>query len=159
MMIPGEVVIMTHYKMIMNWGMIDSYAGLTITSLTNVGAMFMFRQAMRGLPRALWEAAILDGCGKMQYFFTILVPLCRTVIVTFAMNSFIAIYNNYMWPMLVTTRDSMRTIQTGVVELTRSSHSGIVMAAAFVVSVIPVVVYLCGMDMIVEGITAGAVKD
>ena len=159
MMIPGEVITMTLYKMIMKWGLIDTYAGLTIVGLTDVAAVFMFRQNMMTIPKELREAARIDGCGHMRYFFSILVPVCKTITVAYALRGFINIYNSYMWPLLVTSKDAMRTIQTGVAQLSWSSHSGLVLAAAMITSIIPLVVYFFGMDSIVEGMTAGAVKN
>ena len=159
MMIPGEVIMMSLYKMIMGWGLIDTYAGLTITGLTDVSAVFLFRQNMKAVPKELWEAANLDGCGRMRYLFSILIPICKPIIAAYSLRGFIFIYNNYMWPLLVTTTDNMRTIQTGVAQLSWSSHSGLVLAAAMITSIIPLVVYFFGMDKIVEDMTAGAVKN
>ena len=160
MMIPGEVVTISIYKMIMNWGLIDTYTGLTITGLINVGAMFMFRQTMLAIPKSLWEAAKIDGCGDVKYFFTIAVPLCKTIIITQVLNGFIGIYNNYMWPLLVTSKDAMRTIQTGVAAITMSGeHYGVVLAASTITLIIPMLIYVFGLDSIVEGMTAGAVKN
>lgn len=158
MMIPGEVTMMSVYKMIMNWGLIDTYAGLTIVGLTDITAVFLFRQNMKAVPYELREASMLDGCGEMRYLFSILIPLCKPIIAAYALRAFIFIYNNYMWPLLVTTQDNMRTIQTGVAQLSWSSHSGLVLAAAMITSIIPLIVYFFGMDKIVEGMTAGAVK-
>ncbi len=158
MMIPGEVIIMTLYKMIMGWGLIDTYAGLTIAGLTDVSAIFLFRQNMKAVPHELREASMLDGCGEMRYLFTILIPICKPIIAAYSLRCFIFIYNNYMWPLLVTTTDEMRTIQTGVAQLSWSSHNGLVLAAAMITSIVPLIVYFFGMDKIVEGMTAGAVK-
>lgn len=158
MMIPGEVITMTLYKMVMRWGLIDTFAGLTIVHLVDVSAVFMFRQNMLSIPKSLWEAANIDGCGHMKYFFRILIPLNKTIIVAYGLRAFIATYNNFMWPLLVTTKDAMRTIQTGVAQLSWSSHSGLVLASAIIASIIPLTVFFFGMDSIVEGMTAGAVK-
>ena len=158
MMIPGEVIMMSLYKMIMNWGLIDTYAGLTITGLTDITAVFLFRQNMKSVPYELREASMLDGCGELRYLVSILIPICKPIIAAYALRGFIFIYNNYMWPLLVTTQDSMRTIQTGVAQLSWSSHAGLVLAAAMITSIIPLIVYFFGMDKIVEGMTAGAVK-
>jgi sn-glycerol 3-phosphate transport system permease protein len=158
MMIPSEVTIMSLFKMIMGWNLIDTYAGLTIVGLTDITAVFLFRQNMKAVPYELREASMLDGCGEMRYLFSILIPLCKPIIAAYALRAFIFIYNNYMWPLLVTTQDNMRTIQTGVAQLSWSSHSGLVLAAAMITSIIPLIVYFFGMDKIVEGMTAGAVK-
>lgn len=158
MMIPGQVLQVTLFKMILKWNMIDTYAGLTITGLTDVGAVFLFRQTMQSTPKELREAATIDGCGDMRYFFSILVPICKTMVVTFALRAFVNVYNSYMWPLLVTTRDEMRTVQTGVASIAWSSHDGLTLAAATITSIIPLLIYFFGMDEIVEGMTAGAVK-
>lgn len=159
MMIPGETVTITIFKMVAEWGLIDTYAGLTVTGLVSVGAVFMFRQAMLSAPISLWEAAKIDGCGEMRYFVRILVPLCRSIVVAQTLLSVIGTYNDYLWPLLVTTRDSMRTIQTGIVYLTGVSHPGRTMAAVLIVLLIPVILFLFGLDHIMEGVTAGAVKN
>lgn len=160
MMIPGEVVIMTHYVMIQEWNMYDSYIGLTITSIVDISAMFMLRQNMMSMPKAMHESAQIDGCGDFRYFFQFVFPLCKTVIVAQALITFITIYNSYFWPLLVTSSDEMRTIQTGVAELMRASESnlGSVLAGSVLSMIIPVVVYIFGTKQIAEGLTAGSVK-
>lgn len=157
-MIPGQVLQVTLFKMILKWNMIDTYAGLTITGLIDVSAVFLFRQTMQSTPKELREAATIDGCGDMRYFVSILVPMCKTIIVTYALRAFVNVYNSYMWPLLVTTRDEMRTVQTGVASIAWSSHDGLTLAAATITSLIPLLIYFFGMDKIVEGMTAGAVK-
>ncbi len=159
MMIPGEVVIMTLYKMIISWNMINTYAGLTITHLVSVGAVFLFRQNMLSLPPSLWEAARMDGCGYMRYFVKILVPLCKTLIVARVMESFIAMYGSHLWPLMVTTKNSMRVVQVGIASIVGAEHYGIVLAAACVVLVIPILIFVFGMERITEGLTSGAVKN
>lgn len=159
MMVPGEVIIVTNYKTIMRWGLIDTYLGLVITSLVSSSAVFMFRQTMASMPKSLWDAARIDGCGNMRYFTQILSPMCKSTIVAYALRGFIAAYNSYMWPMLVTTTPKMQTIQSGIVRLYGSEHEGIVMAAAMFTSLIPILVFSFGMDKITEGMTAGAVKN
>lgn len=159
MMIPGETVTITIFKMVVKWNLVDTYAGLTITSLVSVGAVFLFRQSMLSVPTSLWEAAKLDGCGEMRYFGSILVPLCKSIIVAQTLLAVIGSYNGYLWPLLVTTKDSMRTIQTGIVYLTGVAHPGRTMAAVLIVLLIPIIMFIFGIDRIMEGVTAGAVKN
>lgn len=159
MMIPGEVVTSTLFKMMVNWGLINTYASLTITHLVSVAATFMFRQNMLSLPRSLWEAARMDGCGYMKYFGKIMVPLCKPLIVARVMESFIAMYNSHLWPQLVINKNSMRTVQVGVASIVGAEHYGIVLSATTLVLIIPVAIFIFGMDHITEGMTAGAVKN
>ncbi|MBQ8803916.1 MAG: carbohydrate ABC transporter permease [Tyzzerella sp.] len=158
MMIPGEAVTITVFKMVVKWQLVDTYWGLSITGLVSVGAAFMFRQAMLSVPRSLWEAARMDGCGRMQYFARILVPVCKSIIVSQTILSLIGTYNDYMWPLLVTTRDAMRTVQTGIVYLTGVANTGYTMAAVLIVLMLPLLLFVFGLDYIMEGVTAGAVK-
>lgn len=158
MMIPGEVVTATLFKMMVNWDLINTYAALTITHLVSVACVFMFRQNMLSLPRSLWEAARMDGCGYMTYFAKIVVPLCKPLIVTRLMSGFIAQYNSHMWPQLVTTTSDMRTVQAGIASIMGAEHDGVSLAAATVVLIIPVCIFVFGMDRITSGMTAGAVK-
>ncbi len=160
MMIPGEVIIMTHYVMIQEWNLYDTYAGLTITSLVDISTMFMLRQNMLSMPKSLREAAYLDGCGDIYYFFKIVLPLCKIVIVAQVLTTFISVYNSYFWPLLVTSTDDMRTIQTGVANLMRDSERnlGSVLAGSVLSMIIPVIVYVFGTKHITEGLTAGSVK-
>lgn len=158
MMIPGEAVTITVFKMVVKWQLVDTYLGLSINALVSVGAAFMFRQAMLSTPRALYEAARIDGCGRMQYFVKILVPVCKSIIVSQMILSLIGTYNDYMWPFLVTTRDAMRTVQTGIVYLMGVANTGYIMAAVLIVLALPVLLFIFGLDYIMEGVTAGAVK-
>jgi len=158
MMIPGEVVTATLFKMMVSWDLINTYAALIITHMVSVACVFMFRQNMLSLPRSLWEAARMDGCGYMTYFAKIMVPLCKPLIITRLMSGFIAQYNSHMWPSLVTTTSDMRTVQAGIASIVGASHDGVSLAAATIVLIIPVCIFILGMDRITSGMTAGAVK-
>lgn len=158
MMIPGEVVIVTNYTTIQNLGLVNTYAGMTIVSLVSVSGIFMLRQNMLAMPKELWEAARMDGCGYMQYFYKVVLPLSKSILAAQTINSFIGIYNSYFWPLLVTNIDEMRTIQTGLASLISANRFGWILAAACLSMIIPVVVFIFGQDKIVEGMTAGAVK-
>ena len=160
MMVPGEVVIIANYSTIQNMGLVDTYLGLTITGLIDIGCLFMLRQHMLTLPQALREAARMDGCGDMKFYFRIVMPLSKSIIVAQVLSSFISVYNSYFWPLLVTTNDDMRTVQTGVANLMRDvgRNTGSVLAGAALSMIVPVLIYIFGMKHIVEGMTSGAVK-
>lgn len=161
MVIPGEVNIISNYMTIQSLNLMDTYLGMTITSFVNISGMFMLRQHMLSLPRSLWEAAKIDGCGELRYFGTVVLPLSKSIIAAQILNSFIWIYNSYLWPLLVTSTEDMRTIQTGIANLVRDMYwnPGGALAGAIICMVIPVIVYIIGLDQIVGGLTSGAVKD
>lgn len=160
MMIPGEVTIISNYITVQQMGLVNTYLGMTITNLTGVGGIFMLRQSMMSLPKELWEAAKMDGCGKLKYLFKCVFPLSKSVISALAINSFIGIYGAYLWPLMVTRSNDMQTIQMGMANLIGGTGSryGIVLAGAVVSMVIPMAAFVIGQDYIVEGMTAGAVK-
>lgn len=161
MVIPGEVNIIANYMTIQSLGLMDTYLGMTITSFVNVSGVFMLRQHMMTLPKPLWEAARVDGCSELRYFVQIVLPLSRGIIAAQVLNSFIFVYNSYLWPLLVTSTENMRTIQTGIANLVRDMYwnPGGALAGAVVCMIIPVTVYIIGLDQIVSGLTVGAVKN
>ncbi|MBQ9387383.1 MAG: carbohydrate ABC transporter permease [Lachnospiraceae bacterium] len=159
LMIPMETVTVSLFKMMVGWDLINTYIALCITGLINVSAVFMFRQNMLSIPKSIWEAARIDGCGHIRYFVKILIPLCKPIIIAQTLLSVIWAYNDYFWPMLVTTSDSMRTIQTGVAYLKDVAHPGVMMSAVLLILVVPVILFVFGLDSITEGVTAGAVKN
>lgn len=160
MMIPGEVTIIANLLTIQSLNLVNTYLGMTITSLTGVAGIFMLRQNMMSLPKELWEAAKMDGCGKNLYLFKVVFPLSKSVISALAINSFIGVYGAYLWPLLVTTTNEKHTIQIGMANLMSGTGSryGYVLAGAVVSMIIPVLSFIIGQDYIVKGMTAGAVK-
>jgi len=160
MMIPGDVVIITNYTTVQNMGLMDTYLGMSIIYLVNVSAMFMLRQHMLSMPKALHEAAKIDGCGDMRYFFSVVMPMSKSIITAQVLTSFMGVYNAYFWPLLITQTDEMRTVQTGVASLlaSGSAYYGWVLAGAVLSMIIPIIIYVVGLDKIVEGMAAGAVK-
>ena len=114
MMVPGEVVVITNYVTAQNLHLINTYAGLFITSMISGTAIFMMRQYYMQLPKDFKEAAVLDGCGDIGFLFRVATPLSIPTISALAVYLFVHIYNAYFWPLLVTNKDTMRTIQIGI---------------------------------------------
>ncbi len=161
MMIPGEVTIMTNYMTIQRMGLMNTYLAVCITGLVDAASIFMLRQHMMSLPPALWEAAKVDGCGDLRYLFSVMIPLSKSIIVAFTLTGFIGVYNSYMWPMLVTSDRDMQPIAVcvGMMMEDISLNPGGAYAGTIIAMIIPLIVYIFGVDRIVEGITAGAVKN
>lgn len=161
MMIPAEVNVIANYATIQALDLVDTYLGMTVVSFVNVSGMFMLRQHILTLPMSLWEAAEMDGCTEMKYFFRVVLPLSKSIIAAQVLTSFIAVYNSYLWPLMVTTSEKMRTVQTGISNLVKDMYwnPGGALAGAIICMLIPMVVFLLGTDQIVNGLTAGAVKN
>ena len=160
MMIPGEVTIVSNYITVQNLGLMNTYLGMSITSLVGVGGVFMLRQSMLSMPKELWESARMDGCGKIRYFISFMIPLNKSIMTAMALQAFVGVYNAYLWPLLITTKSEYHTIQIAMSKLTGtvSMLYGTMLSAAVMCMLIPAIIFLFGQDKIVQGMTAGAVK-
>lgn len=161
MMIPGDVVLITNYKTVANWGLTDTYAGMMIMFLVSVMNIFMFRQYYLSFSKEVYEASKVDGCSNLRFFGKILFPLSKPVIATVYISSFVNTWNTYLWPMLVTNDDKMRTVQVGVTMLNSKDGGtiyGPIMAASVMVLVPTIFVFIIFRKQIVGGMMAGSVK-
>ena len=114
LMLPVEVRIGPTYQVVSDLGMLNSYAGLTVPLIASATATFLFRQFFLTVPDELVEAARVDGAGPMRFFKDILVPLSRTSIAALFVIQFIYGWNQYLWPLLITTQESMYTSVIGI---------------------------------------------
>lgn len=160
MMIPGEVVVITNYITVQQWGLTNSYLGLVLPSLISGTAIFLMRQYFMTLPRDFKEAATIDGCGDMRFLFQVAVPLSIPTISSLAVYLFVQIYNQFFWPLLVTNTNEWRTVQIGISFLVTGDiiSYGRILAGATVAIIPSVLVYIFGQDYIIKGMTAGGVK-
>ena len=118
MMIPGDVLLATNYLTISKLHMLNTYFACMVVSFVSASQMFMLRQRFMSVPRDMREAAQIDGYGDLSYLITILIPICRPVITTLFVQSFINLWNAYLWPLIVTaSKPSMRTIMVGITKL------------------------------------------
>ena len=134
MFIPSDLLLAQNYITIQRLGLLDTYLGIISTSLMGAGQIFMLRQFMKTVPEEIHESALLDGTGDFAYMRYILLPLSKAVIVTLSLQSFVGIFNAYLWPLLVTNRASMRTVQVGITTLgfSESLNYGPTMAAVII---------------------------
>ena len=160
MMIPGEVTLVVNYATIVKMNMLNTYMGICITGLVGVGSIFMLRQNMLSIPKELFEAAVMDGCGKVRYLFKVVIPLSKSIITAMTITSFIGTYNAYLWPLMVSTKDEYHTLQVGMAQLIGETGGryGIVMAGAVISMIVPMIAFIFGQKYIIQGMAAGAVK-
>ncbi len=161
MLIPGETTFVTNFRTIQNMNLINTYWGIVIVGLVSITGVFMLRQHMLSLPPALWEAAKVDGCGDMRYFFSVVFPLSKAIILAFVLNGFIGCYNAYFWPLMVTNDENLFVMGIGVAQMIgdENTRTGYMLAGSVTSMIVPVVIYILGIDHIVTGMTAGAIKD
>ena len=124
LMLPVEVRIMPTFKVVADLGLLNTYAGLTIPLIASATATFLFRQFFLTVPEELLEAARIDGAGPLRFFWSILVPLSRTNIAALFVILFIFGWNQYLWPLLMTTQEGMYTIVLGIKRMTAAARGG-----------------------------------
>lgn len=160
MMVPGEATIISNYLTVGNLGMLDTYSVLIVPYLTSAMGIFLFRQFYMTFPISLYDSAKLDGCGNLRFIVRILIPLTKSAIGAMAVYTFINAWNMYMWPLLVTGSDQMRTVQIGISMLNSiDSQSITLMIAGVVIVIIPSIsIFIVGQKQLIRGMFSGAVK-
>ncbi len=160
MMIPWEVTIIPNYLTVKKWGWLDSYQGLTIPFLASAFGVFLLRQFFLQLPRELFEAARMDGCGHIRHFLKIVLPLSRPVLATLSVYVFLQSWNMYLWPLLITNSTEMRTVQIGIgmLQFEEFTSWSLVLSGVAIVLLPSLLLLVLGLKQLVRGITAGAVK-
>lgn len=114
LMMPIPVRIMSTYQVVSSFGWVDSYQGLIIPMLASATGTFMFRQVFRTIPRELIEATLIDGGGPFTFLYHVLLPLVKTNIAALFVILFIWSWNQYLWPLLITTSSDMQVVQLGI---------------------------------------------
>ena len=157
MMLPADTLILTNYRTISSLGLIDTYLGMSIVSFVGASQMFMLRQHFRTSPTALREAAMLDGCGDLRFVAAILVPTAKPICVTLFLQSFLTQWHSYLWPLLVTNRMQMRTVQVGLTMLTTvdATNYEVMMAGATIVVVPTMLFYLLMRRVVTRAMSEG----
>lgn len=160
LMVPAEVTIIPNYDTVAAFGWLNSYQALIVPFLASGVGVFLLRQSFRGLPPELKDAARLDGLGHFKFLTRVVVPLSTPMLGAFAVFSFLGAWNQYLWPLLVTRTNSVRTVQIGLRELVGTSFGDIgVRAAGTVLAALPIfVVLIVFQKSLVRGLTSGAVK-
>jgi sn-glycerol 3-phosphate transport system permease protein len=158
--IPFEATIITNRHTMVSLGLIDHFPSLVVPFLATGLGIFLLRQAFLGIPRELFEAARLDGYGHWPFLWRVAVPLIRPSLAALSVFSFLGAWNQYLWPLLVTDNDHLRTVQIGLRQLRGASIENInVTVAGTVLAALPIFVLLIVFQkQLVRGLTAGAVK-
>ncbi len=160
LMVPFEVTIVTNVTTISDLGLYNTYPGLAVPFLATGFGAFLMRQAFLVLPGDLRDAAALDGYGHWRFLTRVAVPLARPAVAALTVFAFLAAWNQYLWPLLVTRDNSLRTVQIGLKQLAAQGPDQVnVTFAGAIIAVIPLVVLLLAFQkQLVRGLTAGAVK-
>jgi sn-glycerol 3-phosphate transport system permease protein len=156
LMLPVEVRILPTYQVVSDFGMLNSYAGLTVPLIASATATFLFRQFFLTVPEELVEAARMDGAGPMRFFKDVLLPLSTTSIAALFVIQFIYGWNQYLWPLLVTTDESMYPVVIGIKRMIAGGDSAnqwnLVMATAIMAMIPPALVVILMQRWFVKGL-------
>jgi sn-glycerol 3-phosphate transport system permease protein len=156
LMLPVEVRIIPTFKVVSDLGMINSYVGLTLPLIASATATFLFRQFFLTVPEELAEAARMDGAGPMRFFWDVVLPLSKTSIAALFVIQFIYGWNQYLWPLLITTDEAMYTSVIGIKRMISTGDAltewNLVMATAMLALLPPALVVLLMQRWFVKGL-------
>jgi sn-glycerol 3-phosphate transport system permease protein len=156
LMLPVEVRIYPTYKIVADLHLLDSYAGLSLPLIASATATLLFRQFFMTVPDELLEASRIDGAGPLRFFWDTLLPLSRTNMAALFVILFILGWNQYLWPLLITTRDDMQTIQIGIRKMITTTDAltewPVVMATTMLAMLPPVFVVVVMQKLFVRGL-------
>jgi sn-glycerol 3-phosphate transport system permease protein len=161
LMVPVEITIVPNYLTIARLGWINTYAGIIVPGASVAYGTFLLRQAFLALPYEVIEAARVDGASHLRALVSVVLPMAQPAIVTMALLSTVAKWNDFLWPLIVTNTAEMRTLPIGIYWLRNSEgiiNWGVVMAGSLFLIIPVMIVFLFAQRSIVEGIATGAVK-
>ena len=162
MMIPGNAIIISNYLTVSSWGLIKANTlwVLIIPYMTSAFCVFNLRQAYKSLPRDLNEAALIDGANSFQFFYKVGVPLTLPSLGAAGIQTFLSVWNQYLWPLLTTNTIKNRTVQVGIgiLQDAEGQSYGVIMAGTMIVMIPTLLVFVFGQKTLITGLTAGAVK-
>lgn len=160
MMLPGLVMIIPNYQIMVAMGLVDSYLGLILPSSFSAFGTFLLRQFMLTIPTSLDEAAQIDGASRWQLFWDVILPLSRPGLITLTIFTFMANYHNFFWPLVMLRTEEKYTLPIGLLAFeTQGGQLTHLLMAAVTMSVLPlIVVFVLLQKYFVAGIQAGAVK-
>lgn len=158
--VPFESMLIPLYIVVNNFGWINEYPALIVPFIASAFNIFLFRQFFMGIPKELEEAAMLDGATPWQTFWKVIVPNSKPVFATAAILTFVTHWSDFMWPLIVATDESIRTVQVGVQYLFTDNNIeyGQIMAALSLTTIPVILIFLFFQRYYVQGITSSGVK-
>ena len=162
MMIPNELVVITNFVTITNWGMRNTFLGLILPSVTSVFYIYLLKENFAQVPGELYYAAKVDATSDLKYLWKVMIPLCKPTIVTIVILKVIECWNSYVWPRLITDDPAYFLVSNGIQEIRENGFGRenipAMMAAVVVISVPLIVLFLVFHKKIMEGVARGGTK-
>ena len=161
LIVPTETVITIHFLIIAKAGLLNTIVGYILPLIVNPFNIYLFRQVFVSLPDDVYEAAQLDFCGPVKYFFTMVLPMSKTVVATVSVFTFLNVWNDYLWPSLVFTSSDLLTAQIGLNSITSNENTtmGQTLAVITLVTIPVIIIYSLFSKQIVEGVTSTGSKE
>lgn len=161
MVIPAQVAMLPLFLLLKNLGLVNTYWGVIVPGLTSILGIFLMRQYALSVPEELLDAARMDGASEFRIFWNIVLPLCRPVLVTLALFTFLNTWNDFMWPLIVLTDDSRYTLPVALANLSGEHvlDTELMMAGAVLTTLPVLLLFLFLQRQYIAGITMGGVKE
>ena len=163
MMIPAQVNIVPLFYIMKTLNWIDTFQALIVPGLFGGFGIFLMRQWFKNIPDSLLEAAKIDGCNIPQIFFKVAIPLATPAIATLAIFTFITTWNSFMWPLIVTNSDTIKTLPVALAGfkggLRETIEWGQIMACSIITTVPAIIIFIIGQKFFIKGIMSASVKE
>ncbi len=161
LMVPSQVNLIPMYRIMASLHWIDTYMALIIPNLTSVFGIFMMRQFLMSIPGELLDAARIDGCNELKVFTKVVLPLSLPGIATLIIMTFMGTWNDFLWPRIVTSSESLFTLPVGLAQLHMKNTSNVaqIMAGTVLTALPMILVFLFMQRQFIAGMTAGALKE
>lgn len=161
MIVPTETIITINFLFIAKMGLLNTVIGYILPVIVNPFNIFLFRQVFISLPDDVYEAAQLDFCNPVKYFFTMVLPMSKTVVATVSVFTFLGVWNDYLWPSLVFTSSNLLTAQIGLNSITANETTtmGQTLALITMVTIPVIIIYSLFSKQIVEGVVSTGSKE
>ena len=161
MIVPMETIITIHFLFIAKLGLLNNVIGYVLPMIVNPFNIFLFRQVFVSLPDDVYEAAQLDFCSPVKYFFTMVLPMSKSVVATVSVFTFLNVWNDYLWPSLVFTSSDLLTAQIGLNAITSNDNTtmGQTLAVITLVTIPVIIIYALFSKQIVEGVVSTVSKE
>jgi multiple sugar transport system permease protein len=160
MMVPGEVLLIPNFVTLSNLGWIDHYQALIVPWLASIFSIFLLRQFFLSIPKELSFAAKIDGCSDFRYLWSVMVPLAKPALITIAILKAIGSWNAFMWPLIVTSSENMRTLPVGLIAFSTDTGTKyeLLMAASSMIILPMIILYIVLQKYIIEGVARAGIK-
>ena len=161
MMVPGQLTMIPVFLLLKKMGFLNSFLGLIVPVCANVFGIFLIRQFMMSIPNDLIESARIDGCSEFRIYWSVVLPLCKPVLATLSIFTFIGSWNDFLWPLIVMVREEGYTLPVALANLhgQHPTDFGLLMAAATVVVLPVLVVFLAAQKYVIRGIATTGLKE